>query len=82
MINQFLDLMRCPAEGLQVAVDVLKESIVVPAKVGVLAMAEQVFQALASSDLPAVLVGDPAAYASSPNCLIIVSCPWLTAPKK
>ena len=51
------DLVRCPAEGLHVAVDVLKESIVVPAKAGVLAMAEQVDQALACPDLPAVLVG-------------------------
>ena len=51
------------------------------AKVGVLAMAEQVDQALARPDLPAVLVG-PAAYAPSPICFIIVSWPWLTAPKK
>ena len=59
------DLVRCPAEGLQVVVDVLKESIVVPAKVGVLAMAEQVDQALARPDLPAVLVGE-----SGSICLI------------
>ena len=52
------DFVRCPAEGLQVAVDVLKESIAVPAKAGVLAMTEQVDQALARSDLPAVLVGE------------------------
>ena len=40
-----------PAEGLEVTVDVLKESIVVPAKASVLAMTEQVDQALARSNL-------------------------------
>ena len=50
--------MRCPAESLQVFVDVLKESIVVPAKVGVLAVAEQVNQPLAGFDLPAVSIGE------------------------
>ena len=69
------DFVRCPAEGLQVAVDVLKESIVVPAKAGVLAVAEQVDQALTCQQF---LSASPAAYA---NCFIIVSWPWLTAPK-
>ena len=52
------DFVRCPAEGLEVTVDVLKESIVVPAEASVLAMTEQVDQALARSNLPAVLVGE------------------------
>ena len=59
------NLMRCPTESLQVFVDVLKESIVVPAKVGVLVVAEQVNQPLAGFDLPAVPIGE-----SSSVCLI------------
>ena len=51
------DLVRCPAESLQITVDVLKESIVVPAKVRMLAMTKQAGQALACPNLPAVTVG-------------------------
>ena len=52
------DLMRRPAKGLELAVNVLNESIVVAAKAQIMIVAKCVGQAFACLDLPTVLVSE------------------------
>ena len=53
------DLVRRPAKGLELAVNVLKESIVVAAKAQVMVVAKCIGQAFACPDLPTVLIQLP-----------------------
>ena len=52
------DLVRRPAKGLELAVNVLKESIVVAAKAQVMVAAKCIGQAFACPDLPTVLISE------------------------